>query len=220
MLYIHIPFCKSRCIYCNFFSTTRHKLLGQYEAALTLQLQRLEAAGSRFSTIYLGGGTPSYLLSECAGLLTICGRLLAPDGEFTVECNPDDVSPTLSALLHDSGVNRVSLGIQTFSDARLAFLNRRHTADKARQAVAMLRDHGISNISIDLMYGFPGESLDDWQRDIDEALSLNPEHISAYCLTIEEGTPLHDLMQSAAPFPLGSAAFRASAGKELSTLNF
>ena len=111
--------------------------------------------------------------------------------EVTIECNPDDVTPSYAAALAKLPVNRVSMGAQTFSDQRLRLLNRRHTAAQVGQAVQHLRHAGFRNISIDLMYGFPDETLDDWQRDISSALALQPEHLSAYCLTIEEGTPLY-----------------------------
>ena len=110
--------------------------------------------------------------------------------EVTIEMNPDDVTPAWADVLPRLGVNRVSMGAQTFNDERLRFLHRRHTARQVPEAVKILRNAGIRNISIDLMYGFPSETLDDWQRDIDSALALNVEHISAYCLMIEEGTPL------------------------------
>ena len=115
--------------------------------------------------------------------------------EITIEVNPDDVTVEFAAVLQQLPVNRVSMGIQTFNDQRLRFLHRRHTSRQAIEAVSILRAAGINNLSIDLMYGFPGETLSDWQSDIDSALSLNVEHISAYCLMIEEGTPLHRMLQ-------------------------
>lgn len=199
MLYIHIPFCKSRCIYCNFFSTT---LLGKrkdYADALIMQLP-----DKKYGTIYLGGGTPSMLaLEDLRRLLSECGKRLRDGGEFTMECNPDDVTEALAETLHTCGVNRVSLGIQTFSDERLRLINRRHSAEKAREAVGILRAHNINNVSIDLMFGFSGETLDDWKYDIREAIKLQPNHISAYCLTIEEDTALDRLLSSGkiAPIP-------------------
>jgi oxygen-independent coproporphyrinogen-3 oxidase len=113
--------------------------------------------------------------------------------EVTIEVNPDDVTVEFAAMLSQLPINRVSMGVQTFDDQRLQFLRRRHTARQAIEAVSILRSAGIRNLSIDLMYGFPGESLSDWESDIDTALSLNVEHISAYCLMIEEGTPLHKM---------------------------
>lgn len=191
MLYIHIPFCKSRCIYCNFFSSTRLNKRKEYVKALLKQLPE-----KKYSTIYLGGGTPSMIEQEdLAKLLTECHKRLRDEGEFTIECNPDDMTDELATLLHSCGVNRVSLGIQTFNDARLRLINRRHSATKAREAVAILRAHDINNVSIDLMFGFPNEKIEDWKSDIIEAIALKPTHISAYCLSVEDGTQLHKMLQ-------------------------
>lgn len=212
-LYIHIPFCKSRCIYCAFYSTTDSALRQRYVEAVIKEMK--ERPLPSIETIYLGGGTPSQLtipqlqqlfyniykvyhlpsLREGKGVGLYepnLPSLLGGSGlEVTIECNPDDVTPEWAAALPPLGINRVSMGAQTFDDRRLRFLHRRHTAAQVEQAVRTLRAAGIRNISIDLMYGFPGETLEDWQRDIDAALALDVEHISAYCLMIEEGTPLY-----------------------------
>ena len=209
-LYIHIPFCKSRCIYCAFYSTTQLELRQQYVDALCKEMDTLPPGlpdGAPISTIYLGGGTPSQLtMPQLQQLFTyIYNRYrVAPGAEVTIECNPDDIaatsppSPAVGGLhaeaLPQLGITRVSMGAQTFSDSRLRFLNRRHTAAQVPQAVSRLRQAGIRNISIDLMYGFPGETLHDWQRDIDAALALGVEHLSAYCLMVEEGTALYEQM--------------------------
>lgn len=132
---------------------------------------------------------------DLAKLLTECHKRLRDEGEFTIECNPDDMTDELATLLHSCGVNRVSLGIQTFNDARLRLINRRHSATKAREAVAILRAHDINNVSIDLMFGFPNERIEDWKNDIIEAIALKPTHISAYCLSVEDGTQLHKMLQ-------------------------
>jgi oxygen-independent coproporphyrinogen-3 oxidase len=144
-------------------------------------------------TIYLGGGTPSQLPPEqLRQLFLYINKVYAPRAmEVTIEMNPDDVTPEFAATLSRLGINRVSMGAQTFDDARLRFLRRRHTAAQVPIAVQRLRDTGICNISVDLMYGFPDETLDDFRRDIDAALTLDVEHISAYCLMIEEGTTLY-----------------------------
>ena len=217
-LYLHIPFCASRCIYCGFYSTTRLDLRQQYVDALCREMELRgewrEVRGERndssaeIETIYLGGGTPSQLtIDQLRQLFIYINKVysltphlsplashpspLTSHLEVTIEMNPDDVTPEFAASLSQLGVNRVSMGAQTFDDQRLRFLRRRHTAEQVPQAVNILRDAGIRNISIDLMYGFPDETLDDWRRDIDAALSLDVEHLSAYCLMIEEGTPLH-----------------------------
>ena len=202
-LYIHIPFCASRCIYCGFYSTTHLDLRQQYVDAVCREMELRgewrEVRGERndsnaeIETIYLGGGTPSQLtISQLRQLFIYIKKVYGNQAEeITIEVNPDDVTPQYAAELQRLGINRVSMGAQTFDDSRLRFLNRRHTATLVPQAITILRNAGIRNISIDLMYGFPGETLDDWLHDIDAVLALNIEHISAYCLMVEEGTPLY-----------------------------
>ena len=216
-IYIHIPFCRSRCIYCGFYSTTALDLRQRYVDALCREME-IRGTGHLISgqspdqgpvppisTIYLGGGTPSQLTFDQLHQLFIYINKVYPltsKKEITIEVNPDDVTDEYAAALRQLPVNRVSMGIQTFDDQRLRFLHRRHTARQAIEAVSILRAAGINNLSIDLMYGFPGETLSDWQSDIDSALSLNVEHISAYCLMIEEGTPLHRMLQHNGDCPL------------------
>ena len=195
-LYIHIPFCKSRCIYCGFYSTTLSSTWqDRYVDALC---QEMEMRSGEVSTIYLGGGTPSLLSAENLRRLFAaihqhydCSQLR----ELTIECNPDDVTLPFVAVLPQLGINRVSLGAQTFSDDRLRFLHRRHTAHQVDEAIALLRQAGIRNISLDLMFGFPNQTHDEWEEDIAHALALQPEHISAYSLMYEEGTPLFEHLQ-------------------------
>ena len=190
-LYLHIPFCKSRCIYCGFYSTTDHDLRQRYVDALCREME-MRPSASPVDTIYLGGGTPSQLdISQLRQLFIYINKVYGFDAkEITIEINPDDVTSQYAEILPQLGINRVSLGVQTFNDDRLRFLHRRHHAAQVSQAISILRDAGIPNISIDLMYGFPQETLSDWLHDINTALSLKVEHISAYCLMIEEGTPL------------------------------
>ncbi len=191
-LYIHIPFCKSRCIYCGFYSTTAFELRQQYTDALCCEIA--DRASGSIGTIYLGGGTPSQLtLSQLHQIFDTIYKYnkVEKDAEVTIEVNPDDVTEELAAALPTLSVNRVSMGAQTFDDERLAFLHRRHTSRQVGEAIDRLRKAGISNISIDLMYGFPEENLTSWQQDISTALTLDVEHLSAYCLMIEEGTPLY-----------------------------
>ena len=203
-LYIHIPFCASRCIYCGFYSTTSLKWRQRYVDAVCKEMSLPPAPSierGRIDTIYLGGGTPSQLTTDQLRQLFLYINKVYPltthhsplTPEITIEMNPDDVTPEYAAVLPQLGINRVSMGAQTFDDERLRFLHRRHTSSQVPQAVKILRDAGIQNISIDLMYGFPNETLKDWERDIEAALSLDVEHISAYCLMIEEGTPLWKL---------------------------
>jgi oxygen-independent coproporphyrinogen-3 oxidase len=160
----------------------------------------MRAAHNNITTIYLGGGTPSQLsMTQLQQIFDALYKYnnVAADAEVTIEVNPDDVSVEFAAVLQQLPVNRVSMGAQTFDDARLRFLRRRHTAQQVVEAVTRLRQADIQNISVDLMYGFPGETLEDWKRDIDAALELQVEHLSAYCLSIEEGTPLHRMNMKA-----------------------
>lgn len=193
-LYVHIPFCASRCVYCGFYSTTSLSLRQRYVDALCREMRMLTFK-PKISTIYLGGGTPSQLThEELNRLFTYIYNVydVALDAEVTMECNPDDIH---AGMFNGLPVNRVSMGAQTFSDARLRFLRRRHTAKEVDRAVDALRHDGIGNISIDLMFGFPDETLDDWKRDVAHAISLRPEHVSAYGLMFEEGTPLYRMLE-------------------------
>lgn len=195
-LYIHIPFCASRCVYCGFYSTTLPALRDAYVDALcqelTLRAEELPA-DEAITTIYLGGGTPSQLTTDQLDrLFSYIYKVYRPQlVEVTMECNPDDITPAFADWIAQSPIDRISMGAQTFSDERLRLLRRRHTAAEVRRATTLLRQAGIRNISIDLMFGFPGETLADWEQDIDEALRLGVEHISAYSLMYEEGTTLH-----------------------------
>lgn len=192
-LYVHIPFCASRCVYCGFYSTTSLSLRQRYVDALCREMRMLTFK-PKISTIYLGGGTPSQLThEELNRLFTYIYNVydVALDAEVTMECNPDDIH---AGMFNGLPVSRVSMGAQTFSDARLRFLRRRHTAKEVDRAVDTLRHDGIGNISIDLMFGFPDETLDDWKRDVAHAISLRPEHVSAYGLMFEEGTPLYRML--------------------------
>ena len=194
-IYIHIPFCKSRCIYCAFYSTTDLRWRQRYVDAVCREWQlRSHELSTPVTTVYFGGGTPSQLTPQQLQQLLTALPPSAP--EATIEANPDDITPTYAATLSQLGINRVSMGAQTFDDQRLHFLHRRHTSGQVKEAVHHLRNAGIRNISIDLMYGFPGETLSDWERDIDVALTLDVEHISAYCLTVEKGTPLFYQMRN------------------------
>lgn len=190
-IYIHIPFCRSRCTYCGFYSTTGLDLRQRYVDAVC---RELSIRGTEVCTIYLGGGTPSQLtiqqLRQIFDALYIYNKV-EKDTEVTIEVNPDDITEEYAKALTTLPVNRISIGIQTFDDQRLHFLRRRHTSDQAVNAVKTLRHAGFQNISIDLMYGFPDETLEEWMSDLSQAIALNVEHISTYCLMIEEDTPLY-----------------------------
>ncbi len=195
-LYIHIPFCKSRCLYCDFYSTTcNESLYDTYLKAVLLEITMRLCLDRkvRIGTIYMGGGTPSCLGGKrIADMLDyICNMLDVAEGaEITVEANPDDVTPELVDHLVRAGVNRVSLGAQTFDDQMLALLNRRHSAQQTLQAVRWLNEGGIWNVSLDLIYGLPGQTLAAFECDVHEVLSTHVPHVSAYSLMVEEGTPL------------------------------
>lgn len=199
-IYIHIPFCKSRCIYCGFYSTTLLDLRKKYINAVCREMElRKNYIREPFSTIYLGGGTPSLLdEAELTQLFLYINNVYDVDrnAEITMECNPDDITPEFTNMLSRLPINRVSMGAQTFTDSRLRLLHRRHNSDEVKHAVKLLREAGIKNISIDLMFGFPDESLSQWKEDISAALALNVEHISAYSLMYEEDTPLWKMLDT------------------------
>ncbi len=194
-LYIHIPFCGSRCLYCDFFSTTLLDLRDKYVDCLCKELE-IRQLQEQIQTIYFGGGTPSLLSpTHILQILTRIKNLysLSSDCEITLEANPQDLSKEYLTAISKNGINRLSIGCQSFQEAQLRFLNRRHTAKQAYQAVCTAHDCGFENISIDLIYGLPAQTMKDWEYDIQTALSLPVKHISCYCLTIEENTPLHKL---------------------------
>lgn len=199
-IYIHIPFCESRCIYCGFYSTTHNTLQHRYTDALLKEMElRRNELGNNYSidTIYIGGGTPSVLqANELQRILaTVNVSFTVKAREITIEMNPDDITPELVAKVKAMGINRISMGVQTFSDQRLRFIRRRHTSLQAMKAVEIVRNAGIINVSIDLMFGFPGETVEDWQQDVEQALALAPSHISAYSLMFEEETPLYHMLK-------------------------
>ena len=199
-IYIHIPFCKRRCIYCDFFSTTQSEKKSEYVHALVreLEIRKDYLDNEEIETIYLGGGTPSQLSQE--ELEEIFAHIykvykVTPDAEITLEANPDDLTPEYVSMLRGLPINRISMGIQTFQEETLKLLHRRHTAQQAIEAFKRCREAGFQNISIDLMYGLPGETLETWEQDLQQAIALHPEHISAYHLIYEEGTTLWNLRE-------------------------
>ena len=199
-IYIHIPFCKRRCIYCDFFSTTQSEKKAEYVHALVRELEmRKDYVGDEeIETIYLGGGTPSQLShEELEEIFAYIYKVykVTPDAEITLEANPDDLTPEYVSMLRTLPVNRISMGIQTFQEETLKLLHRRHTAQQAIEAFRRCREAGFQNISIDLMYGLPGETLETWEQDLQQAIDLHPEHISAYHLIYEEGTTLWNLRE-------------------------
>ncbi len=191
-LYIHIPFCRKKCIYCDFFSVgDRIADWHRYVDALCSEFEeRLKEMACPLRTVYIGGGTPSLMPSdEFTRLCNILRPHIQDIEEFSIEANPDDVCEEKLESWKASGVNRLSIGIQSFDDDVLKALGRRHDAATARLAFQLARKY-FDNISIDLMFGLPGQTIEMWKSDIEEAISMHPEHISAYSLMYEEGTAL------------------------------
>ncbi len=193
-IYIHIPFCKQRCIYCDFYSTTSQEKENRYIEAVCTELElRKQSLPDPVHTIYIGGGTPSLLNPVSVKQLKDCmdrNYRVMPDLEFTVEANPDDISPEWLEAMSRTGVNRISMGVQTFHDGHLKLLRRRHNSERAIQAVHLCQEHGFRNISIDLIYGLPEQTLEEWKADVAQAIALNVQHLSAYALIYEENTAL------------------------------
>ncbi len=197
MVYVHVPFCNGRCIYCGFYSTTMFDLRDRYVDALTKEysLRGDYLKGAPIRTIYVGGGTPSVLThAQMRRLFSALPTRGTDVVEVTMECNPDDVTKELVEVMRECGVTRVSMGVQSFNDEVLRFLHRRHTGEEACRAVETLREGGVDNVSIDLMFGLPGQTLKDWHVDLERAVGLGVDHISAYSLTFEEGTPLYRML--------------------------
>ena len=199
-IYIHIPFCRSKCAYCDFYSLPCHEisedLKQRYLKALCTHIRECGSLAPRYKvdTIYFGGGTPSFFGS--AGLSTILAAVrrafdVDAKAEITFEANPDSVTDKLLNRLRSEGFNRVSLGVQCDDDKILKTIGRPHTFEEARVAMLKIRRAGFTNVSVDLIYGLPGQTLPAWKNTVEHVLELQPEHISCYGLKLEEGTPLH-----------------------------
>ncbi|GAA4421182.1 radical SAM family heme chaperone HemW [Nibrella viscosa] len=191
-LYLHIPFCKQACHYCDFHFSTNQTLKAELVAAMAHEIHlRADYLPTRhLETIYFGGGTPSLLTeAELAQLFDAIHQqfTVAPQAEITLEANPDDLLPDKLTMLRRY-VNRLSVGIQTFDESTLRWMNRAHTATEAKQCVRLAREAGFDNLSVDLIYGIPNRAEDRWQADLEQALALDVPHISAYSLTIEPNT--------------------------------
>lgn len=212
-IYLHIPFCKQACTYCNFHFSTSLKMKDELLQALLreLELQRNYLQGHSIETIYFGGGTPSLLTA--AEIMRITDRIyeLYPVGElkeFTLEANPDDLTVAYLRELRHTPVSRFSIGIQSFKEQDLRYMNRAHTAQEADYAIKAAQDAGFDNLSIDLIYGTPGLSDADWKYNLAQVRDLRIPHFSAYALTVEEGTALHHNIakKKATPVDSGQAA--------------
>ena len=201
-IYIHVPFCRSKCQYCDFYSLTeKHdKLIDGYLDAIINHIKEAGALAPAYKvdTVYFGGGTPSFFGADgLATILTVIRRNFDVDAaaEITFEANPDSVSDALLKRLRAEGFNRVSLGIQSDDDAILQKLGRPHDYAQAVMAYQRIRKAGFKNVSVDLMYGLPGQTMKMWKETLDNVLQLNPEHISCYGLKVEEGTPLYQVRE-------------------------
>ncbi len=203
-VYVHIPFCASRCDYCDFATwTDRAHLIEQYVDACRVDVERRVASGSlpAASTVFFGGGTPSLL--DAPDLLSILERIpLAPDAEVTVECNPDSVDAAKLAAYRSGGVTRLSFGVQSMVPHVLEALGRTHDPAGVDRAVSAARSAGFDTFNVDLIYGTPGESLDDWRTTLERAVDLGPPHVSAYALTVEPATALGRAVAEGAPAPV------------------
>ena len=200
-IYIHIPFCKTKCHYCDFYKTTDFGAKTDFVSALKTEIEwrKNELEQEEIVSIYFGGGTPSVLkIEEIRGILDSINRFyqIAPDVEITLESNPDDLSETFLDGLKTTSINRLSIGTQSFHDHDLKSMNRRHNSQQAIHSIEAVKRAGIKNISIDLIYGLPNQTLADWEANIEKALSLDVQHISAYHLTYHEGTVFYDYLKT------------------------
>lgn len=199
-IYIHIPFCKKKCHYCDFHFSTNTDLKSQMIDALIqeIELQKNYASNEMIETIYFGGGTPSLLQQEeLFKLLNTIVKFhkIIPKPEITLEANPDDIYPSKLYQWKQAGINRLSIGVQSFFQEHLQWMNRAHSSLQSFNAITQSQDAGFNNISIDLIYGFPGFSDEQWQKNLDNAVKFDIKHISPYCLTVEEKTALHHFVK-------------------------
>lgn len=195
-LYLHIPFCRSKCDYCDFYSLAgREELMPLYQKALLRHIEECarSAKGNEVDSVYIGGGTPSwYGADRVKELLAALHKSfhLSRTAEITMEANPDSVDPNALRKLRRAGINRISMGMQSACDGELACIHRPHTFGQVVDAVSAVRKAKIGNLNLDLIYGLPGQTEESWHSTVERALELEPEHLSCYGLTVEEGTPL------------------------------
>lgn len=200
-IYVHVPFCRRKCVYCDFasYAGCPAEETGKYFEALSREislLKRSEEAAAYLpaDSLFIGGGTPSSVDPHYIADI-VEAMPLTEDAEVTMEANPGTVDADSLAFYREAGINRLSIGVQSFDDSELAFLGRIHSSGEAVRAFEDARSAGFDNISMDLMFGFPGQTMDSWKRTLDRALTLEPEHISFYSLQIEEGTPLYEMFR-------------------------
>ena len=200
-IYIHIPFCKKKCYYCNFYKSISVSRKEDFLQSLKKEIlqRKEELQGEEIETVYFGGGTPSLLtIEETEDILkTVLENFsVSENAEITFESNPEDLTDSYLKRLSSTHVNRLSIGIQSFKDSDLILMNRRHRSDRAIKAVKDAQNAGFNNISIDLIYGLPKQTMEDWKRNIKIALSLNVQHISSYCLTYSKGTVFYHRLKT------------------------
>lgn len=214
-LYIHVPFCVAKCGYCDFYSVTDLKLKGSYLKAVSKEIsirsKDEKPENRKVDTVYFGGGTPSLLFDEGLDIISEVIRNcydLMPHAEITAEVNPGTVSKENMRKAASAGINRLSIGVQSFNNRALSFLGRIHTAEEAEKAIVTAENAGFSNISIDIIYGLPGQTKYDLLKDLEKALSFEPAHMSCYMLSYENDTPLGKKLKKGTvkPLPEGSAA--------------
>ncbi|NLO01579.1 MAG: radical SAM family heme chaperone HemW, partial [Bacteroidales bacterium] len=199
-IYIHIPFCRQKCYYCDFYKTDKLNYLSEFLTALKKEIsqQNNYLPGEFIDTIYIGGGTPSLLKEpEITSIFSSLNKYfkILPQAEITFEANPDDLDPACLAMLKRSGINRLSIGIQSFQEKHLKMMNRRHTAQQAVDSVINAKNSGFNNISVDLIYGIPGLTTDQWKDNLQKTFELPADHLSAYHLTYHEGTIFYNLLK-------------------------
>jgi oxygen-independent coproporphyrinogen-3 oxidase len=195
-LYIHIPFCKKACIYCNFYFSTQKKYIPDYITALKKEILLTQnyLSGNTLSTLYLGGGTPSLLSIETISeIMTSVRKIysLTTDAEITLEANPDDITTEYLHGLHNLGINRISVGIQSFSDKFLTLLHRPHSSADIYNSINAIKKSRLNNYNLDVIFNIPGMSAKEWTKTLNQLTDINPSHISAYSLTVEEKTALY-----------------------------
>ncbi|MFN8359829.1 MAG: radical SAM family heme chaperone HemW [Candidatus Kapaibacterium sp.] len=200
-LYVHIPFCEKKCIYCDFYSIERTDQIADFVELLCREIEQRALVTRPIppaTSVFFGGGTPSLLSPTQLGRIisTIKDNFsLLPDAEWTMECNPGTITQESLSAYKSLGMNRLSFGVQSFHEPELAFLHRIHSPDEAKDAVSMARNAGFDNVSIDLMFALPNQTMNSWQSTLETAIGLAPNHISAYSLIFEEGTPLFTMLQ-------------------------
>lgn len=199
-LYVHIPFCMKKCIYCDFLSVAYDEALAMdYINAVLKELELRRDTGEVLKTVYIGGGTPTTIPTPA--LIRLLKTIrdvfgITPDAELTIEANPGTVTREMLSALSGSGITRLSMGVQSFNDKELKLLGRIHDFSEALKSIAAARHAGITNLSMDLIYGIPGQTLQSWTQTVSKAIEISPQHISSYELTPEKDTPLHELIST------------------------